>query len=297
MGVIVSDYKPYYVPSSSYWPLIGAFGLFLFGAGAAAWVHGKTMGAYIFFIGCIIICSMLYGWFANVIAESKNNLYSEQMDRSFRWAMVWFIFSEVMFFAVLFGVLFYVRQFAVPWLAGAGSKVATHEFLWQNFVADWPLLHNPNPSLFVAPRMYMHAWPLPTINTIFLLTSSITLTIAHYALIEGKRKKLNVFLGLTILLGVLFLSLQAYEYYEAYHILGLKLNSGIYGTTFFMLTGFHGVHVTIGSIILFVILVRCIKGDFEVKKHFAFEAAAWYWHFVDVVWLFLYVFVYILPVK
>jgi cytochrome c oxidase subunit III len=291
------DYQPYYVPASSHWPLLGASGLFLFGAGAATWFNGKAIGPYIFFTGCLIICSMMYGWFSNVIKENKNNLYSAQMDRSFRWGMAWFIFSEVMFFAVFFGALFYARQFSVPWLGGEGAKAATHAFLWPNFAAEWPLLQNPNPTAFIAPKMYMKSWPWPTINTILLLSSSITVTIAHHALIDAKRTRLNKFLALTVILGLAFVSLQAYEYYEAYHVLGLKLNSGIYGTTFFMLTGFHGAHVIIGSIMLFIMLLRCLRGDFEAKKHFGFEAAAWYWHFVDVVWLFLFIFVYILPVK
>jgi cytochrome c oxidase subunit 3 len=138
----------------------------------------------------------------------------------------------------------------------------------------------------------MHPWGLPASNTGLLLLSGITLTIAHHALKDGKRGVLNLFLGLTFLLGFIFLGVQGYEYHHAYAELGLQLGTGVYGSTFFMLTGFHGLHVTVGAIMLVVIWLRCLKGHFTPERHFAFEAVAWYWHFVDVVWLGLFVFVY-----
>ena len=168
----------------------------------------------------------------------------------------------------------------------------THFTLWSDFKANWPLLVNPNNQVFMGADKAMGAWGLAAINTLILLTSGVTITWAHWALKYFKRPQLLVAMALTIALGVLFLSLQAYEYHEAYTEYQLTLDAGIYGTTFFMLTGFHGLHVTIGTIMLMVILWRCYKGHFTPQRHFAFEAVAWYWHFVDVVWLFLFVFVY-----
>lgn len=289
---MAEEYQKYYVPEQSYWPIVGAIGLGSFVIGAATLIHGKTFGPYIFLISISIICFMMFGWFRNVIQESMNGLYSPQMDRSFRWGMIWFIFSEVMFFATFFGALFYARHLSVPWLGGLGAKGAAHTFLWQDFVAQWPLLHNPDPTKFANPHEAMGAWGLPSINTIVLLTSGATITYAHHGLLNNQRKKLIVGLFLTFTLGAIFLGLQAAEYHEAYKEMGLTLASGIYGTTFFVLTGFHGMHVTVGTIMLIIIWLRCLKGHFEPKHHFAFEAVAWYWHFVDVVWLILFIFVY-----
>ena len=254
-------------------------------------LHEHPYGWYVFLSGTLMIAWMMYGWFGSVIKESGEGLYSDQLDRSFRWGMVWFIFSEVMFFAAFFGALFYARHFAIPWLGGLGAKPATH-MLWEHFQAAWPLLHNPDPTKFIGPKAAMGAWGLPTINTLILLTSGATITVAHHALRNQQRALLNLGLSATVLLGLSFIVLQAYEYHHAYTELGLKLNSGIYGTTFYMLTGFHGAHVTIGTIMLMVILFRCLRGDFTPEKHFGFEATAWYWHFVDVVWLILFVLVY-----
>lgn len=286
----------YYVPASSKWPLVGAVGLGGLAVGAATCFHGNPYGPYILSIGIFITIYMMVGWFGAVITESQDGLYSAQMDRTFRWGMFWFIFTEVMFFAGFFGALFYARNYSVPWLGGAGGD-PTHEYLWPNFVAQWPLINNPNPQKFPNPLQAMGPLWLPTINTLILVCSSVSITVAHHALIAGKRQILNLGLLITIILGFSFILLQAYEYHHAYTDLKITLGSGIYGTTFYMLTGFHGAHVTIGAIMLTIMLIRCLKGHFTPEHHFAFEATAWYWHFVDVVWLCLFVYVYVLPLK
>jgi cytochrome c oxidase subunit 3 len=218
--------------------------------------------------------------------------YNPQVDKSFRIGMLWFIFSEVMFFAAFFGALFYARTIAVEWLGGAGNNAMTHQMLWPNFDAVWPVLTNPDNLKFPAPKEVIEATGLPAWNTAILLSSSVTVTFAHHALRAGHRKPLILWLAATVLLGCTFLVLQAEEYIHAYSELGLTLGSGIYGSTFFLLTGFHGFHVTMGTTMLLIILIRSIKGHFSAEKHFAFEAVAWYWHFVDVVWLGLFIFVY-----
>lgn len=293
------DANKYYVPHASKWPIITAIGLGFMAVGAATCFHGDAYGPYVLLIGMMIIIYIMVGWFGAVINESQDGLYSAQMDRTFRWGMFWFIFSEVMFFAGFFGALFYIRNFSVPWLGGVGaiSKLGTHEYLWPNFAAQWPLLNNPNPAIFPNPVQAMPPLWLPLFNTFALLSSSVTITIAHHALIVHKRLLLKYMVLATIILGACFLCLQAYEYHEAYTEFKMRLDSGVYGTTFFMLTGFHGAHVTIGVIMLGVILIRCIKGHFTPEHHFAFQASVWYWHFVDVVWLCLFVYVYVLPLR
>jgi len=203
--------------------------------------------------------------------------------------MFWFIFSEVMFFAAFFGALFYARNMSVPWLGGSSNNFFTNLLLWKGFESTWP---TNGPGAVGGEFEAMKPFGLPLINTAILLTSSVTVTIAHHALIAGKRNILGIFLAATFLLGFFFVYMQGAEYIEAYHHMNLKLTSGIYGSTFFMLTGFHGMHVTIGAIMLTIIWLRVLKGHFSPDKHFAFEAVAWYWHFVDVVWIGLYVFVY-----
>lgn len=289
---MTEEHQHYYVPEQSHWPITGSIGLFTMIIGGINVLHEHEYGWLIFLAGTLIVVFMMFGWFGNVIQESRAGLYSSQLDRSFRWGMAWFIVSEVMFFAAFFGALFYARHFSVPWMGGIGAKPATHALLWDNFTAIWPLLKNPDPTKFIGPHEAMGAWGIPALNTLILLSSGATITIAHLALKNNHRKKLIWGLLATITLAILFLSFQAYEYYHAYHALGIKLNSGIYGTTFFMLTGFHGAHVTVGTIMLTVILLRCMRGHFTPEKHFGFEAAAWYWHFVDVVWLILFIFVY-----
>lgn len=285
-------YEHYYVPAQSHWPIVGSIGLGAMAVGIANILHDKGIGHYLFFAGSLIMAWMMFGWFRDVIKESHQGLYSKQMDKSFRWGMVWFIFSEVMFFGAFFGALFYARLLSVPWLGGAGEGLETHQFLWPSFQASWPLLATPDPEAFTQAVKPMGAWGLPAINTLLLLTSGATITWAHWGLFKNNRKQLVIGLALTIALGVAFLACQAIEYYEAYTHYQIKLDGGIYGSTFFMLTGFHGAHVTLGTIMLITIFLRSAKGHFSSEKHFAFEAVAWYWHFVDVVWLFLFVFVY-----
>lgn len=286
----------YYVPHSSRWPIIGSSALAVLAFGAVHFIQQSTdkveteasFGAPIFYIGLALIAYMFFGWFRTVISESVGGMNSKLLDRSFRMGMAWFIVSEIMFFAAFFGALFYARLITVPWLAGAGTNLETHVLLWPDFADTWPLFLTPGGTTTEA----MEAWGLPFINTCILVTSSVTVTFAHWALKKNQRLPLAIWLGLTVALGISFLTLQVVEYMEAYNELGLTLGSGIYGSTFFMLTGFHGAHVTMGTIMLFVILLRCLRGHFSPENHFGFEAASWYWHFVDVVWLFLFTFVY-----
>ncbi len=277
--------EKYFVPEPSIYPIFGSVALLLFGAGAVMWLHGIGPGPLVLFAGVAILVYMLFGWFGQVVRESEAGLYGKRVDKSFRWSMGWFIFSEVMFFAAFFGALFYVRVLSVPWLASGDNEA----LLWEGFTQAWPSA-GPNPH--ADPFTPMGAWGIPALNTLILLTSGATLTWAHYALLRGDRARLKLGLFLTILLGVIFLGFQVYEYFHAYADLNLRLDSGIYGSTFFLLTGFHGLHVTIGAIMLTVMLFRTMAGHFQPDNHFAFEATAWYWHFVDVVWLMLFVVVY-----
>jgi cytochrome c oxidase subunit 3 len=260
--------------------------------GACGWLN-DWYGPWVFALGLLMLVGLFIGWFSVVIGENQRGLYNLQVDKSFRMGMMWFIFSEVMFFAAFFGALFYARQLSVPWLGGEGVKIFNRLLIWPGFENAWPT----NGPARVGPREdgsfeVIPAFGLPAINTAILLLSGVTITIAHHALKEGKRPMLNVWLAATFLLGFLFVGLQAEEYVHAYTELGLQLSTGIYGSTFFMLTGFHGFHVTIGAIMLVCIWLRTLKGHFTPQRHFAFEAVAWYWHFVDVVWLGLFVFVY-----
>jgi cytochrome c oxidase subunit 3 len=277
----------YYLPAPSHWPIVGSVGMFLMLFGFASFLHGS--GPLLMSVGAVIIVVMLFGWFGTVINESLSGKYNSQVDTSFRMSMAWFIFSEVMFFAAFFGVLFYARMWSIPWLAGGSNNVMTNELLWPGFEAVWP---TNGPGDLGGDYQYMGPWGIPAINTLLLLSSGVTITWAHWGLKKGDRTQLILGLMATVALGVVFLGFQAYEYYHAYTDLNLKLTTGIYGSTFFMLTGFHGLHVTLGVTMLFVILIRSMKGHFTEENHFAFEAVAWYWHFVDVVWLGLFVFVY-----
>jgi cytochrome c oxidase subunit 3 len=285
------DANIYYVPHGSRWPVFASVALFITMFGLASWMNDASYGKPTFFVGAVILLAILFKWFADVILESISGYYNKQVDTSFRMGMVWFIFSEVMFFAAFFGALFYARQFALPHLGGDASRIMTNELLWQGFSAAWP---SNGPGAIGGQYQIIPPWGLPLLNTLILLTSGVTITIAHHALRAGHRKQLLLFLGLTILLGATFLYYQAHEYIEAYTELNLTLGSGIYGSTFFMLTGFHGAHVTLGTIMLIIIWLRCARGHFKKDDHFAFEAVAWYWHFVDVVWLGLFLFVYVL---
>ncbi|TDJ70249.1 MAG: cytochrome c oxidase subunit 3 [Proteobacteria bacterium] len=292
----MSETPRYHVPHSSPWPIIGSVALFVTAFGAGNFIHQSTekvaaegsFGQPLFFLGLAMIAFMMFGWFGVVIRESVKGMNSGLLDRSYRMGMAWFIVSEVMFFAAFFGALFYARIISVPWLAGAGNNLETHVLLWPDFADTWPLFMTPGGSATEA----MAAWGLPFINTVILVTSSVTVTFAHWALKKNHRVALILWLATTVALGATFLTLQVVEYIHAYNELGLNLGAGIYGSTFFMLTGFHGAHVTMGTIMLGVMLARCLRGHFTPENHFAFEAVSWYWHFVDVIWLFLFTFVY-----
>ena len=273
----------YFVPDPSHWPLVGSLALLLLASGAVMTMNSIASGGLVLLVGFAVLAVMLFGWFGRVIGESESGSYNPQVDRSFRWAMAWFIFSEVMFFAAFFGALFYIRVLSVPELASPDQAG-----LWDGFKNQWPTAGPAAKDPFTP----MHAWGIPAINTLLLLSSGVTVTWAHWGLIANKRQQLIIGLALTVALGLLFISLQAYEYAEAYSHMNLKMTSGVYGSTFYMLTGFHGFHVTLGATMLIVILVRAMKGHFTAERHFAFEAVAWYWHFVDVVWLGLFVVVY-----
>ena len=283
----------YYIPHGSHWPIVGSIGVCTLMVGFANFLNNVSWGSPMMLVGLAIVLFMVFGWFGTVIKEHQKGMYNMQVDMSFRWGMFWFIFSEVMFFAAFFGALFYARQYSLPWLSGEGSGITTNAFLWNGYEGSWPNEAN-GPGNVGGEYSIIGPWGLPALNTALLLSSGVTLTWAHHALKANHRGQLILGLFLTVLLGAIFMYVQASEYIHAYQDLGLTLGSGIYGTTFFMLTGFHGFHVTIGAIILAVIMFRCIAGHFTPERHFAFEAAAWYWHFVDVVWLGLFIFVYVL---
>ncbi len=253
----------YYIPHGSKWPAVGALTLFVTMLGTAAVLNGSSMGPWIAYLGLAGVAYMFFGWFGAVIDESQRGLYNAGVDRSFRMGMTWFIFSEVMFFAAFFGALFYARQLSVPWLGGQGSEFMTNLFLWPDFEATWP---TNGPASVGGEFGIIPAFGLPAINTAILLTSGVTITIAHHALKAGNRGVLKIFLALTFLLGFAFVALQAEEYLHAYRELNLTLGSGVYGSTFFMLTGFHGLHVTIGAIMLLVIWLRVMKGHFTPNE-------------------------------
>ena len=277
------DANRYYIPTPSAWPIVGSTAIFFMGFGAAFTVNKLPIGYVSLAIGFAILIYMLFGWFGTVAKESESGKFNKQVDSSFRWGMGWFIFTEVMFFAGFFGALYYMRVLSVPWLGDL-----EHKLLWPDFAGGWPA-SGPGITEKFTP---MGAWGLPAINTALLLTSGVTVTWAHWALKLNKRGQLKLGLFLTILLGVLFLGCQIYEYGHAYSELNLKLTTGAYGASFFMLTGFHGFHVTLGAIMLTVIFFRVLAGHFKPEHHFGFEGVAWYWHFVDVVWLGLFIFVY-----
>ena len=280
-----SNSTPYYfVPSLSRHPVMASIGLLGFGSGMTGWVNGYSWGAALTIASVVYVLFVLYKWFGDAISESNSGKNSINVDVSYRWSMSWFIFSEIMFFAAFFSALFYARSISMPWLGDIESKL-----LWPTFTAVWP---NDGPAGLVEQFSTMGPWPIPTINTLLLLSSGVTVTWAHHAIRENNQKHAVWGLAATVFLGAIFLGFQVYEYIHAYRDLNLKLTSGIYGSTFFMLTGFHGFHVFLGALMLAVVLRRAIRGDFTADNHFAFEGASWYWHFVDVVWLGLYVVIY-----
>ena len=273
----------YFVPAVSNYSTYLSAGIFLLALGFIFRLNGSPPGVWSMLLGTALIPSVVIGWFGEVISENTRGIYTLWEDRSYRIGMVWFIFSEVMFFACFFGVLFYIRRIALPELGGYEPNLTPYS----GFTGAWPS-SGPLGEAFTP----MGAWGIPALNTMLLLTSGATLTWAHWGLIKNKRSQLNLGLALTVALGATFMGFQAYEYIHAYSELGLTLGAGVYGATFFILTGFHGLHVTLGTVMLMVMLGRSMKGHFSEHNHFAFEAVAWYWHFVDVVWLIVFVFVY-----
>jgi cytochrome c oxidase subunit 3 len=325
-GQSASDYETYYVPEKSKLAIFASLTLFttLFGAASVlndrlstikTGVELDTNSWFIFIGGLVLFLATLFSWFRITIVENRAGMNSPQLKHSYAIGMQWFIFSEVMFFAVFFGALWYVRNLAGPWLGGEGDAGRMNAILWDGFTYSWPMMETPqdavggaasmpiaNNGLMTGPERNMGfpGWDnilhwLPMWNTIVLMTSSVTAHIAHLALLAGNRRKQNIFLGITVALGMFFVFLQYMEYHEAYVDYGLFLESGIYGSTFFMLTGFHGFHVCMGAFMLLVQWLRSTKsGHFTPEDHFGFEASSWYWHFVDVVWVGLFLFVYIL---
>ena len=278
-----ADARHYFVPQPSLYPFMLSGGMFLLALGFILQMNAFAAGSWIMLGGTSVIVFVMVNWFSKVIGENQRGEYGQWEDKSFRYGMVWFIASEVAFFAAFFGTLFYVRVLSVPALAAMDPAFT----LWQGFTSVWPSA-GPKGASFTP----MGAWGIPALNTALLLTSGATLTWAHWGMMKNKRSQLNLGLLLTILLGVSFMGFQIYEYHHAYTELGLTMGAGVYGATFFMLTGFHGFHVTLGAIMLMVVYGRCLKGHFNAERHFAFEGVAWYWHFVDVVWLGLFIFVY-----
>jgi len=273
----------YYLPKPSHWPITAGCALLLTTGGAAAWMNRAEAAPYVFAAGLAILLYVLFGWFGSVIRESEGGLYNQQVDVSFRWSFGWFILSETMLFGAFFAALCYLRWHAVPELASGDTAQ-----LWPGFQAQWPAT---GPAIGGTLKR-MDAFGIPFINTVILLSSAAVLTWAHHGLMKEARGQFKIGLALTIVLGLLFLGLQFGEYYRAYTALGLTLASGAYGATFFLLTGFHGLHVAVGATMLCVMFSRALRGDFTPKDQFAFQAAAWYWHFVDVIWLLVFVLVY-----
>jgi len=318
-----TGYEKYYVPEKSRLAICATIGLILSIFGAASIMNDMTFGdpnetTYswpIFLCGLFFFLATLFGWFRTTIRENLAGMNSAQLKKSYVLGMFWFIFSEVMFFFAFFGALFYVRVLVGPWLAGEGEAGRMNGLLWEGFKFAWPMMQTPQEAVGGAAAQLManngsftsahtsmsiadaHAWWkwLPLWNTIILLSSSATCHVAHTGILDGDKKKFNLWLAITVALGMCFLYLQFVEYHEAYAEFGLTLNSGIYGSTFFMLTGFHGFHVFMGMTMLLIQLLRSVVGgQFTASDHFGFEASSWYWHFVDVVWVFLFLFVYIL---
>ena len=286
-----SDHPPgthYFVPQPSLYPFILSGGMFLLALGFILQMNKFGAGSWIMLAGTGVILTVVVRWFGRIIHESQTGSYRVWEDKSFRYGMIWFILSEVAFFAAFFGALFYVRNISVPDLL---TMLPRHDFTLYPEYKDllWPESGGGPKGIAFTP---MGAWGIPAINTALLLSSGATITWAHWALLKNNRTQLNLGLFLTIALGIVFLGFQGYEYYHAYTELGLTMGAGVYGATFFMLTGFHGFHVTLGTIMLMVIYGRCLKGHFTANRHFAFEGVAWYWHFVDVVWLGLFIMVY-----
>ena len=261
---------PYHLVNPSPWPIIGATAALVLAVGALMFMHELEGGVWVLAIGSIMTLAIMAVWWRDVINEGEHQgHHTSIVQLGLRYGMVLFIASEVMFFLAWFWAFFDASIYA-----GEAIQESRVAFTGGHWPPDGVEVFNP--------------WHLPLLNTIILLTSGTTVTWAHHALRENKRSGLIWGLVLTVILGVLFTCIQAYEYAHA----GFGFTDGIYSSTFFMATGFHGAHVIIGSIFLMVCLARSIAGHFKPDHHFGFEAAAWYWHFVDVVWLFLFFAIY-----
>ena len=254
----------YHLVDPDPWPIIGAMGAFALFGGTVMWLHANPYGKFVMAAGVATVIGTMIAWWNNTIREAHTGYHTPVVQLHLRYGMILFIASEVMFFLAWFWAFFDSSLFP-----SAVEAVGGH----------WP----PKGIEVLDP------WGFPLLNTMILLCSGTTVTWAHHALIHGDRKGLKLGLLLTILLGLLFTSIQAYEYAHA----PFAFKGSIYGSTFFMATGFHGFHVIVGTIFLIVCLLRANRGDFSPRQHFGFEAAAWYWHFVDVVWLFLFVSIYV----
>lgn len=278
----------------SKWPIVGSIALFFIAIGIVNWIHKSIVGPIALFLGTAIFVYMLFGWFGAVIRESRAGWYDDpQVIRSFRLGMLWFIFTEVAFFGAFFFAFFYARLIIVPSLGGEYSdSIMTHYLLWPQFKSTWPLIANPNPTQFVGAKSGLGTWGIPALNTLILMLSDVIITWGYWELLRNRKHQLIIAQAITILLSITFLILQISEYGRAYTEHGLKISSGIYGSTFYMLTGVHGTHVLVGIIMLTVIMWRTIRGDFNSQNNFAVAALTWYWHFIDLLWLVLFIFVY-----
>jgi cytochrome c oxidase subunit III len=253
---------PYHILEPDPWPIIGATAALALFGGLVMWFHDNPYGPFVAALGLVGVLVTMASWWSNTIKEAHEGHHTPVVQLHLRYGMILFIASEVMFFLAWFWAFFDASLFPHPAVGGV-----------------WP----PEGITVLDP------WGFPLLNTLILLCSGTTVTWAHHSLIHGDREGLKLGLLLTILLGILFTSIQAYEYSQA----PFAFAGSIYGATFFMATGFHGFHVIVGTIFLTVCLLRAYRGDFTPRQHFGFEAAAWYWHFVDVVWLFLFTTIYV----
>ena len=266
----------YHILDPDPWPLIGSMSALVLFSGAVMWMHDNAYGWAVALLGLAGVLVTMFNWWGNTIKEAHEGHHTPVVSLHLRYGMILFIASEVMFFVAWFWAFFASSLFPAPleMVNGTVQPIADAAT-----AAQWPMkgIEVLNPFAF------------PLLNTLILLCSGTTVTWAHHSLIHGNRDGLKLGLLLTILLGLLFTSIQAYEYIHA----PFAFKGNIYGATFFMATGFHGFHVIVGTIFLTICYIRAVKGDFTPRQHFGFEAAAWYWHFVDVVWLFLFVSIYI----
>lgn len=289
---MTEEHGSYFVPEYSIWPILGALGLS--GVAVGSLNFSSLWGAVFFAIGALTLIFMLIGWFSDIVYESRAGLYSEQMNKTFRWGMAWFLFCEAFFFGAIMGALLYVRFATLPWLAGLGTagSTLTHYVLWPNFQSVWPLLKNPGPNVFVPAHEMISAWGIPALNTLIILLSAISASLALYLLKHGRFAGVIAALVLTMLLGVIFLISQINCMVLLVTQYGLTLTSGIYGSLLYFLMSFHSLHVFVGLLLLMIILLRMVKKQFDERRHFAFEATVWFWNFLTVVWILIFMCLY-----